>query len=452
MSIDIIVFLENLKLPSLGEWSEAISRNGFSFTFPEPINLTKHTGYLPVLLGDEESGFEFFVSDWNQSDDIPDEVRSLLPGADTVVTFNCHEMHEYLTAFVAASVMVQLTDGVLLDPQCDKRLMGQEAIAQAKAQLDAANKKEADEVALHGKLPLNKWAEAFEQTLHRVNPNYRLSKIYRGRLVECVREDETGLFLSQNCVKVHDTYRHCFAVMLTCKKLNPALNSPFVFGSHFDHNTTISHAYNKDYRAGRKWRISPQEWHSQYRATIRGTQQWVETTARSAEQFLFPLYLNRLSQGAERVALLLRDASVFIEKWGISKETLTVPPAECEFATEFSTEFHLNSRPADWNEGFVTFYNALRLADANGFSGIQLLIHRQNAINTGDDVALGNKGFLSIPDNIRNAAIFVRYAEDFLTVRDELPHMIQVIENIQLHHPLLSEQQTSPQKPWWQFW
>ncbi len=270
--------------------------------------------------------------------------------------------------------------------------------------------------------------------------------------MECLREDATGLFASQNCVKIHDNYRHCFAVLLTCTKLSPVLHSPLVLGSRFDHNSTIAHAYNRDYRAGMKWRVAPEEWRSEYRATVRGTQQWVGTTAGSAEQFLFPLYVNRLSKGAERVVTLLRDAAMFIEQWGVSEGTLKDPVGEGELGTAFAEAFFLKAPPEDWNEGLVTYYNALRLADLHGFPGTRLLSHRQDAINTCDDIALGSKKFVAIPEEIRNAAIFVRYVDDFLTVRDELPRMIRVVENVKSAHHQFDDGPAPPQKPWWQFW
>lgn len=452
MSVDLEVFLERSKLPSLGEWAQAISSEGFSLAFPEPVDITKHTGYLPAILGAEESGFEFFVSDLNEPDDLPEDVGEMLSTANASANFNCHGMDEILAATAAAAVLAHLTDGVVFDPQGGGVLRGQEAIARAKAELDAAARREADEVARHGRLPPAKWAEAFEQTLRRVNPDYRLSKDYRGRLVECVREDGTGLFLSQNCVKIHDNYRHCFALLLTRKRLSGSLYSPLILGSRFDHNSTIAHAYNRDYRTGRKWRVAPQEWHSEYRATVRGTQQWVETTAKSAEQILFPVYLSRLSQGADRVASLLRDAATFIEQWGISKETLKVPVREGTLATAFAEGFCLKTPPEDWNEGLVTYYNALRLADLHGFSGTRLLSHRQDAISACSDVAIGSKKYMEMPEDVRNAAIFVRYVEDFLTVCDELPRMVQTIENVRFHHPPISEKSTNPKRHWWQFW
>ncbi len=452
MSFDLDVYFNHSKLPSLGQWAESVSREGFRLTFPESVNLTTHTGYLPAVLGDEESGFEFFVSDLDEPDELlPEEVRSLVPAANALANFCCHGMDECLAATVAAAVLAQLTGGVVFDPQGSGCFQGQEAIAHARAELDAAARKEAEKVR-RGKLTPAKWAEAFEQTLRRVNPDYRLSKDYRGRSVECVREDASGVFLSQNCVELHENYRHCFAVLLTCTKLSPVLYSPLVLGSRFDHNFTIAHAYNRDYRAGMKWQVAPQEWHSEYRATIRGTQQWVETTARSAEQFLFPLYLSRLSKGAERVASLFRDATLFMDQWGISRETLKQPVSEGELATAFAEAFYLKVPPEDWNEGLVTCYNALRLADAHGFPGIRLLSHRQDAINTCDDIALGAQKFMAIPEDVRNAAVFVRYVDDFLTVRDELPRMIGVIEKVKALRPAPSDEPISPQKSWWQFW
>ena len=50
-------------------------------------------------------------------------------------------------------------------------------------------------------------------------------------------------------------------------------------------------------------------------------------------------------------------------------------------------------QPKDWNEGLIVYYNALRLADEHGFVGVRLLSHRQDAINSCDEIALGIKKF-----------------------------------------------------------
>ncbi len=182
MSFDLDVFLERSKLPAFDEWAEAIRKEGFPLAFPEPVDLTKHTGFLPAVLGDEESGFEFFVSDLDELDGLPEEARALVPAADAVASFSCHEMQECLAAAVAAAVLARLTSGLFLDPQGSGFFQGQEAIAHARAELDAAAKKEAEEVARHGKLSPAKWAEAFEQTLRTGESGLQVEQGLQGTL------------------------------------------------------------------------------------------------------------------------------------------------------------------------------------------------------------------------------------------------------------------------------
>jgi hypothetical protein len=289
MSFDIDVFFEKSLQPSLVAWAVSISEAGFSISFPCIVDLPKHSGFLPALLGDEESGFELFLSRLDEMEKLKDEVKSYAPDADTVFNFCCHETSECLTAIAAAAVLTQMTFGVLFNPQEGTFMLPEEAISYAKSQLRSAEKEEREDRKVHGKLSSAEWAEIFQQAMQRVHPDYRLSQDYKKRLVECIRGDETGLFLSQNCVKIHDNYRHCFAVLLTGKKLGGSLFSPFVLGSRFDHNTTIAKAYNQDYREGIKWQAAPKEWHADYGLTVRRILPWVENTAKSAEQFLFPL-------------------------------------------------------------------------------------------------------------------------------------------------------------------
>jgi hypothetical protein len=451
MSVDLSVFLDRTRLPTLTAWADALAKAGFALSFPVTVDLEKHSGYLPVLLGEEESGFEFFISKLDERDaDLFEEVQSMVPKASLEVNLVCHGMQECLTATAAAAVLAELTGGLFSDPQSGEFLQGQEAILRARTELDTAARKDAEDVARHGKLPAGKWAEAFEQTIQRVNPDYRLSKDYRKQLVECIRQNSSGLFLSQNCVKIHESYRHCFAVLLTRTRLSPVLHSPFVLGSRFDHNCTIARAYNQDYRVGMKWQVAPHQWHSEYRATVGGTKQWFETTAKSAEKYLYPIYIERLAQGAGRVTSLLRDAASFIREWEVSEESLKEPIRDGELASAFGEAFSL--RNADWNEGLITYYNALRLADAKGVKGSILLSHRQNAINTCDEITSGSQKLLGIPSGFRNAAIFVRYVDDFLAVKEELPQMIEVIESLKPDQIPRNDVPPLPDRPWWKFW
>ena len=61
MAIYLEVFLARSKLPVFEAWAAAILGEGFPLTFPQRVNLAKHSGYLPVVLANEESGFEFDV-------------------------------------------------------------------------------------------------------------------------------------------------------------------------------------------------------------------------------------------------------------------------------------------------------------------------------------------------------------------------------------------------------
>ena len=461
MSMFVDVYLARSRLPGFAEWENAIAENGFALTFPDPVDLTKHTGFLPALFGDEETaallggqetGFEFYLSPLAESDEVPDEARVLSPAADTVATFTFHETHDCIAAAIASAVMARLTNGLCLDSESGECFQGNEAVAVAKDELAAAIK--AARAARSTKLSPIKWARAFEETMQRIHSDYALSEQFRGRLVECVREHETGLFISQNCVRMHDSYRHCFCVLLTGRKLSGVLSSsPFELGSRFDHNYTISHAYNRDYRAGAKWRVAAKEWHSNYRLTARGTWQWVERTANSAERFLLPTYVNRLYQGAGRVLQLLRDAAAFLERWGVSDEALNEPVREAEFTTALAAEFGLATDPNDWDEHFVQYHNALGLAAAGGCPALLIVNHRRAAINMRcDDIALASKNFLSIPDHIRSAAIIVGYIEDFLAVREELPSMIQIVQELKALPTPNSDERQDSRRQWWRFW
>ena len=85
------------------------------------------------------------------------------------------------------------------------------------------------------------------------------------------------------------------------------------------------------------------------------------------------------------------------------------------FVKDFALEFALTSAPDQWNQQLLIYFNALRAADAHGFSAIRMLKHRREAINTTcSDIANASQKFLGIPDDIRHAALVAAYAEDFV--------------------------------------
>jgi hypothetical protein len=432
MAVYLEVFLKRSQLPTFNQWADAISKEGFPLTFPEPVDLAKHTGYLPAVFRGEHSGFEFNVADLKGPDEMPEGVPALGLPPDVVVGFRFHEMDECHAATIAAAVLASLCQGLFFDPQGGGVSSGKDALANAREQLDAAAREEAAVAAKRrGNLTTAKWAKFFEQNLRRVHPDYRPNKHYGGRLLECIREGVTGLFLSQNCIRVHDTYRQCFAVLLTTSKLGPALFSPFVLGSRFDHNYTVSHAYHQDYRPGDTWDVAPKEWHSEHRATEREAQEWVEHCARSAEEFLFPLYVNRLRHGADAVASLFVAAAALLREWGISQEALKQAVPEGDLATAFAIEYCLRNERLDWHPTLVARFNALRLAEACGVSAMQMLkFHRQAQNTRCEDIALGTGQFMDIPEDIRNAALVVAYIEDFLAVEKELLRIVRVVEGL----------------------
>jgi hypothetical protein len=141
--------------------------------------------------------------------------------------------------------------------------------------------------------------------------------------------------------------------------------------------------------------------------------------------------MKRLSGGGERLAALFRDSIRFIEQWGVSEESLRLPASDDRLIQAFARELYINDPPGEWYDYVVVDFNAIRLADANGFSGDRLLNLRRDANNMRcDDVLVASDRFRSIPDDIRSAAIFVNYAEDFLRLRSELPGIVNAIEKL----------------------
>jgi hypothetical protein len=141
MSFDLSVYLECSRLPTIEEWAAAISREGFPLTFPESVDLPSHTGYLPAVLKDVETGFELLVRVLDPSEELPEMPGNQTLPADADVYFCCHGIDECLAASIAAAVLANMTDGMYDDPQRGEAFSGREAVARARRELDTATKK-----------------------------------------------------------------------------------------------------------------------------------------------------------------------------------------------------------------------------------------------------------------------------------------------------------------------
>ncbi|TBR40575.1 MULTISPECIES: hypothetical protein [Dyella] len=121
MSIDIIVFLALDRAPNFDAWQLALGARHPEMHFAVPANLARDSGFLPMIVNGQTSGFYLFRND-------PKEVAADYPAAAIAggnfgvayqLSFGAHA-NECVAASLSAEVLVTNFGGVAFDPQGGK--------------------------------------------------------------------------------------------------------------------------------------------------------------------------------------------------------------------------------------------------------------------------------------------------------------------------------------------
>lgn len=151
------------------------------------------------------------------------------------------------------------------------------------------------------------WTRECLSLLQRLHPDYRRNRNATGRFIEFVRPDSSGLYISQNFLRVRDDYYLCVALLFSERVSSSRLFDPLFAGSRFDHNCTIWRQFSDDFGLSRGdakypsgvWSFGP--WHSNT----------LENLARGFainEETLIPLYRQALHAGKSRLIPLFEAA------------------------------------------------------------------------------------------------------------------------------------------------
>lgn len=127
MSIDIFVFLALNRAPDFDAWQKALQTNHPEMHFVAPANLAKHSGFLPVVVNGETTGFFFYRNDSKElTPDYPIAARADLRGGVAYqLSFGGHA-NECVAATRSAEVLVKSFGGIAFDPQGGKVLTAKE--------------------------------------------------------------------------------------------------------------------------------------------------------------------------------------------------------------------------------------------------------------------------------------------------------------------------------------
>ncbi len=156
------------------------------------------------------------------------------------------------------------------------------------------------------------WARNCLNALQELNPSYRKNREVTGRLIEFVREDDSGLTVSHNFIKIRDSYNYSFALLFTTRR-TPLLVHCMVAGSRFDHNRTIWRQFLDDLGLSQKdpgypkgvWSFGP--WRSN---TMENLRQGLKVP----EEHLLPFYRQQLRKGKAALVALFEEAMHMVDR------------------------------------------------------------------------------------------------------------------------------------------
>jgi hypothetical protein len=150
------------------------------------------------------------------------------------------------------------------------------------------------------------WRDQCLITLQSLNSSYRINRNIKGRFMEFVRTDESGMLFSHNFIKIRDSYYYSAGLLLD-EQPTTLLNHCLLIGSRFDHNRTIWRQYHDDLGLRRGdpgcpsgiWSFGP--WRSNTMSLLPRGMEVVET-------HLLPFYHQVARNGKMHLAGVLRAA------------------------------------------------------------------------------------------------------------------------------------------------
>jgi hypothetical protein len=150
------------------------------------------------------------------------------------------------------------------------------------------------------------WRDQCLITLQSLNSSYCINRNIKGRFMEFVRTDESGILFSHNFIKIRDSYYYSAGLLLDAQSTT-LLNHCLLIGSRFDHNRTIWRQYHDDLglRRGEPgcpsgiWSFGP--WRSNTMSLLSRGMEVVET-------HLLPFYRQVAKDGKIRLANVLSVA------------------------------------------------------------------------------------------------------------------------------------------------
>jgi hypothetical protein len=132
MSMELFVILAATRAPDTSSWNRALAEAKVPVHFVETVDLSRHTGFLPVTVTGAKSGFYFLRESYP-------ELAALYPGVANLklekpvvysLGYGGH-FDECAAVFYSASVLVSTFGGLAFEPQGGITMNAEELLAAA---------------------------------------------------------------------------------------------------------------------------------------------------------------------------------------------------------------------------------------------------------------------------------------------------------------------------------
>jgi hypothetical protein len=133
VSMTLLVILATGHAPDASAWNRALSEAHLPAVLAQDIDLSKHTGFLPVNVGGEKTGFYFLLQSFQELAAHYPAVAALKVEQPMVYSLGYGgDLKECAAVFYSASALVEKFGGIAFDPQGGNVLGAKELIAAAK--------------------------------------------------------------------------------------------------------------------------------------------------------------------------------------------------------------------------------------------------------------------------------------------------------------------------------
>jgi hypothetical protein len=131
--MELFVILAAGQAPDVSAWNKALVEAHTTAVLAQDIDLSKHTGFLPVAIGGKQTGFYFLLESFPELAAHYPAVAALKVEKPVVYSLGYGgDLNECAAVFYSASVLVEKFGGTAFEPQGGIVMGANELLAAAK--------------------------------------------------------------------------------------------------------------------------------------------------------------------------------------------------------------------------------------------------------------------------------------------------------------------------------